>query len=486
MDKNKGFMRIYRKEPVYRPVCERVKDYKQIFVMRNEHDSRAQARRCMDCGTPFCHNGCPIGNFIPEWNKLIFNGNWDHAVRLLQATNPMPEVTGRICPSLCEYSCVLGLNDDAVTVRENELSIAEFGFEKDIIKPRLVGFRSGKKIAVVGSGPAGLSCAQKLNMLGHSVTVFERDEKPGGLLRYGIPNFKLEKSVLDRRIKLWEKEGVFFKTQVNMGIDRAADSLLKDFDAVCLACGCRVPRDISVPGRGLKGVYFAMDYLSQANKTALGERHQSDPIDVKGKRVVVIGGGDTGSDCVGTANRQGALCVTQLEIMPMPPACRTKDCLWPKYPLILRNSSSHQEGCLRRWSIATKAFEAAAGRVNGLLCAKVEWTKESENSCPVMREISGADFKVDADIVLIAAGFVSVEKNALIDSLGLEMDKRGNIKTGPDYMTSKKPVFCAGDMRRGQSLVVWAIEEGLKCAQAINNFITKNNGKERRPGGRPC
>jgi glutamate synthase (NADPH) small chain len=471
MDKHKYFIRTPRKGAEYRPVCERVKDYEQVILMRTQDDSRDQASRCMDCGTPFCHDGCPIGNYIPEWNNLMFLNKWDKALNLLESTNPLPEITGRVCPALCEYACVLGLNDDAVTIRENELNIAEFGFKNNLLRPRTIAKKTGKNIAIVGSGPAGLSCAQRLNAAGHNVTVFERDEKTGGLLRYGIPDFKLEKDILDRRLTLWEKEGVVFKTGFDIGKDCNVEVLSKEFDAVCLACGCRLPRDINIPGRELKGIDFAMEYLSQSNKRVSGEKIGSDIIDAKDKKVVVIGGGDTGSDCVGTANRQGASCVVQVEIMAMPPACRGKEYPWPRYPLLLKNSSSHEEGGKRQWSVLTKKFLGEKGNIRRLSCAKVEFVKDDENACPVMKEIPGSEFEIEADMVLIAAGFVSPEKKGLVDSLGIELDKRGNIKTGDDYMTSKKGIFCAGDMRRGQSLVVWAIAEGLNCAYYMDRYL---------------
>jgi glutamate synthase (NADPH) small chain len=478
MDKNKGFIRTPRKDPEYRPVCQRVKDYSQVALMRSEDGAKDQASRCMDCGTPFCHDGCPIGNYIPEWNNMMFLNNWDKAFKLLQATNPLPEITGRICPALCEYSCVLGLNDDAVTIRDNELSIAEFGLKNNLLKPGHIDKRTGRKIAVIGSGPAGLSCAQSLNSAGHSVTVFERDKKIGGLLRYGIPDFKLEKEIINRRLGVWEKEGIIFKPGIDVGRDYSVEELLEEFDAICLACGCRTPRDINIAGRDLKGIYFAMDYLSEANRRVSGEAKGAVIIDAKDKRVVVIGGGDTGSDCVGTANRQGASCVVQIEIMPMPPECRGKEYPWPKYPLILKSSSSHEEGVERKWSVITKKFIGEKGNVKKLACAMVKLKKENENSCPAMIEIQNTEFEIEADLVLIAAGFVSPERAGLVERLGVALDKRGNIKTGDNYMTSKKGIFCAGDMRRGQSLVVWAISEGLNCAYNIDKYLMGESSLE--------
>jgi glutamate synthase (NADPH) small chain len=467
MDRNRTFIRIPRKAPEYRPVNLRVEDYNQVIVMPSQQDSIQQSSRCMDCGTPFCHDGCPIGNYIPEWNNLMSLSKWDKALKLLHAANPLPEVTGRVCPALCEYACVLGINDEAVSIRENELSIVEFGFKNNLIKPEGTKIKTGKKVAVVGSGPAGLTCAQRLNSVGHSVTVFEKDKKIGGLLRYGIPDFKLEKDILDRRLRIWEKEGLVFKPGVCAGRAQKPEVFFKGFDAICLACGCRVPRDINVPGRNLKGIYFAMDYLSQANKEVSGENIEADVINAGGKKVVVIGGGDTGSDCVGTAKRQGAKSILQIEIMPMPPLCRSQEQPWPKYPMLLKNSSSHEEGCQRQWCITTKAFIGDKQGVKRLLCEKTA----SDKKAPASREGRDTDFEIEADLVLIAAGFVSPEQSGLAGFSGLEVDGRGNIKTGINYMTTKKGVFCAGDARRGQSLVVWAIAEGINCAYYIDKYL---------------
>jgi len=451
----RGFLKIARQGVECRPVCERVEDFEHVSRPRSDKQSEDQASRCMDCGTPFCHWGCGIGNFIPEWNDHLFHGRWNEAVKLLEATNNLPEITGRVCPAICEYSCVLGLNDDAVTIRENELAIAEYGFQNGLIKPVRIRRRAGKKIAVVGSGPAGLSAAAQLNRAGHSVTVFERDENPGGILRYGIPDFKLEKRVLDRRINIWKKEGVIFKTGVNVGVDYSTEKLLDEFDAVLLAGGSRVARDLKIDGRELKGIYFAMDYLCQANRRVSGEKTPLGKlIDAKDKKVVVIGGGDTGSDCVGTAHRQGASCVVQIEILPKPPECRVPECPWPKYPILLKTTSSHEEGGERHWSVTTKRFAGEKGHVKKLYCVK------------------GKDeLEMEADLVILAVGFLHPEHTGLLADLNVEFDRHGNVKTGPDYMTSVKKVFSAGDMRRGQSLVMWAISEGRRAAHFIDKYL---------------
>ncbi len=468
----KGFLKVKRTTAEYRPVCERVKDYRNVSVLRAEDKSREQASRCMDCGTPFCHWACPTGNYIPEWNDLVFHGHWQAALDLLSASNNLPEITGRVCPALCEYACVLGLNDDAVTVRENELAIVEFGFKHKLIRPAPPKKRTGKTVAVIGSGPSGLVCADQLNRAGHKVIVFERDRKMGGILRYGIPDFKLEKSILDRRIDIWKKEGIEFKPGINVGIDYPAEKLLKEFDAVCLCGGSRVPRDLKIEGRQLSGIYFALDYLSASNRGVSGEEILPEQaIDAQGKQVVVIGGGDTGSDCVGTAHRQQAACVVQIEVLPQPPACRPENMPWPVYPLILKTSSSHEEGGQRHWAVLTKRFIGQNGKVNSLECVRVNFEKD-EKGCQQMKEVLGSEFIIPADLVIIAAGFLHPEHTGLLEKLKLEFDQRGNVKTGADYMSSIPKVFSAGDMHRGQSLVVWAISEGRNAAQAIDKYLT--------------
>ncbi|MBU1726798.1 MAG: glutamate synthase subunit beta [Candidatus Omnitrophica bacterium] len=469
----KGFIKVKRKISDHRLVCERVKDFSEVNILPPIEHSKDQASRCMDCGTPFCHWGCCVGNYIPEWNDLAFRGHWEKALLLLQATNNFPEITGRICPALCEYACVLGINDDPVTIRENELAIIEYAFKKGLLKPRHPKKRTGNKVAIIGSGPAGLACADQLNKAGNNVVVFERDDKIGGILRYGIPDFKLEKWILDRRIRILEKEGIKFKVSTDIGIGYPVSKLTREFDAVCLACGSRVPRDLKIEGRGLSGVYFAMDYLIQSNKRVLKEKIVPDKIiDAKGKRVVVIGGGDTGADCVGVAHRQGAACVMQIEIMPQPSTCRTSDFPWPKYPMILKTSASHEEGGKRKWSVSTNKFIGENGHLRRLSCVEVKFENDN-NGCMQAKEVAGSDFEIEADLAILALGFMYPEKRGTVEELGLELDSRGNVKTNGDFMTSAKGVFSCGDMRRGQSLIVWAISEGRNAASAIDKFLEK-------------
>ena len=441
----KGFLKVQREAAAYRSVCERVEDYAEVAILRPEARSKEQASRCMDCGTPFCHWGCPIGNYIPEWNDLVYNGRWKEALELLLATNNFPEFTGRICPAPCEYACVLGINDDPVTIRENELAVIEYAFRHRIIRARAPKRRTGMKIAVVGSGPAGLAAADQLNKAGHNVTVFERDDKAGGILRYGIPEFKLPKALVDRRIGIMKSSGIKFSMGVEVGAGLKASKLRKDFDALCLASGSRVPRDLKIEGRDLEGIHFAMDYLIQSNRRAAGQRIAAkELIDAMGKRVVVIGGGDTGADCVGTAHRQGASCVVQIEVLPRPPEYRPQNYPWPRYPVLLKTTSSHEEGGERHWEVSTKRFAGSSGRVSKLSCSKSD----------------GSQFDIEADLVILAIGFVHPEHSGPVRELSLALDQKGNVSTGPDHMTSLKGVFSAGDMRRGQSLVVWAISEG--------------------------
>lgn len=468
----KGFLKIARQEEQHREVSERIRDFKHVTCLRSEKNSRDQAARCMDCGTPFCHFGCPIGNYIPEWNENIFKGKWETAIQLLEASNNLPEITGRICPALCEHACVLAINDHAVTIRENELAVIEMGFKNGWIKPRVVKTRTGKKIAVIGSGPAGLSCAAQLHQAGHQVTVFERDEKPGGILRYGIPDFKLEKNLIDRRVTLWKKEGILFKTGVHVGVDYPAKKLLENFDAICLAGGSRASRDLPIEGRSLKGIVFAMDYLCQANRKVAGEKVPFDKImDAKGKKVVVIGGGDTGADCVGVANRQLAANVVQIEVLPKPPKHRTEAFPWPRYALLLKTTSSHEEGGERHWATLTQRFIGENGFVKKLSCAKVEWIKVEGKNQPVMKEIPGTEFVIEADLVILAVGFLHPEHSGLLADLRVALDERGNVKTDEHYRTSVEKVFSAGDMRRGQSLVVWAISEGRRAAYCMDQYL---------------
>ncbi|MFH0918474.1 MAG: glutamate synthase subunit beta [Candidatus Omnitrophota bacterium] len=476
MGEERGFLKLARQTSCPREVDERLSDFKEVYKMRSTDQSLEQASRCMDCATPFCHWGCPLGNYIPEWNDYVFKGNWKQAFKLLEATNNFSEITGRVCPGLCEYSCVLGLNDDPITIRENELAVAEEAFKNGWIKPSRLEERTGKRIAVVGSGPAGLSCAVLLNRAGHNVIVFERDNKPGGILRYGIPDFKLEKHILDRRLEIWKEEGVVFKTGVNVGVDYSAHKLLEDFDAVCLAGGSRVPRDLPIEGRDLKGIHFAMDYLSQSNKR-ISQEHllPADLIDAGGKQVVVIGGGDSGADCVGTAHRQGASCVVQIEVLPQPAECRTPDQPWPKYPLLLKVTSSHEEGGQRYWAVLTKRFIGEQGWVKKLACVKVEFKAVSGKTCPVMQEVSGSEFEINADLVILAVGFLHPEHSGLLDDLQIKFDQRGNIFTQENYLTNVEKVFACGDMRRGQSLVVWAITEGRRCAHFMDKYLMQES-----------
>jgi len=463
MGNPRGFLKVKRETGFYRPVCERVKDYQEVIEPRPEWRSRDQASRCMDCGTPFCHWGCPVGNYIPEWNDLVFSGQWKRAFELLDATNILPEVTGRICPALCEFACVLGINDDPVTIRENELAIIEYAFKQGWVKPRLPAERTGKKVAVVGSGPAGLACAVELNRAGYGVTVFEKDDKIGGIMRFGIPDFKMEKGLLDRRIEVWKKEGIKFLTGLNVGVDFSAEKLKTEFEAVVLAGGSRVPRDLKLPGRELKGIYFAMEYLVQSNRRVAGEKiPEKGLIDARGKKVIVIGGGDTGADCVGTAHRQGAECVAQIELLSKPPKQRIQQQPWPNYPFIFKSSTSHEEGGERRWSIATKKFLGEDGKIEKLACIKVD---------EKLKEITGSDFEIEADLVILALGFLHPEKNGLLEKLRVEHDARGNVKTDDNYMTSERGIFSAGDMRRGQSLIVWALAEGQQAAKCIDQYL---------------
>ena len=456
----RGFLKVKRQAAKYRLVCERIKDYREAMLLRSDKDSQEQASRCMDCGTPFCHWGCPIGNYIPEWNDLSFRGRWQEAFQLLSATNNFPEITGRLCPALCEYACVLGINDDPVTIRENELNIIEYAFGAGLVKPHPPKRRSGREIAIIGSGPAGLACADQLNQAGHLVVVFEKDEQVGGMLRYGTPDFKLEKWILDRRLEILKKEGIVFARGMNVGVDYPVKKLSKDFAAVCLATGSRVPRDLKIEGRQLKWIHFALDYLIQANIRVSGQKLAADKlIDAKDKKVVVIGGGDTGADCIGTAHRQGAKCVVQIELLAKPPECRTPDYPWPNYPLLCKTSTSHEEGGIREWSVSTKKFIGEKGWVKKLFCQRVT------------QEASDRKVEIEADLVILALGFLHAEHNGLVGDLGLELDSKGNVKTDENYMTKVQGVFSAGDMHRGQSLVVWAISEGRRVAYSIDKYL---------------
>ena len=455
MGDTKGFLNKKRESAGYRPVGERVRDFREVELAMPEAKSQEQGSRCMDCGVPFCHYACPVGNVIPDWNDLMFRGQWARAVEVLQSYNNFPEFTGRVCPALCESACVLGINDDPVTIRQNEISIIEWGFKEGVIKPFIPKQKTGKRVAVVGSGPAGLAASQQLTRAGHDVVLFEADDKAGGILRYGIPDFKLEKWVIDRRLDLMKKEGLKVETGVMVGKDLPEEKLLKEFDAVCLTIGSRVARDIEVPGRGLKGIHFAMEYLIQSNK-------KEGDITAKDKNVVVIGGGDTGSDCVGTANRQRAKSVTQIEVLPKPPLCRTKDMPWPTHPKTLKTSSSHEEGCDRKWSILTKEFLGEKG------CVKKLRAVEIDNN---MKEIPGTEFGLEADLVILAMGFTHPQHAGLVTDLGLTLGPRGTIYVDNNYMTSKPGIFAAGDASRGASLVIWALYEGRLAAREVDRYL---------------
>ena len=436
----------------------------------------------MNCGVPFCHSGCPLGNIIPEFNDAVYRESWQEAYEILSSTNNFPEFTGRICPAPCESSCVLGINQPPVSIEEIEKHIIEIAFDKGYVKPKVPILRTGKKIAVIGSGPAGLAAAAQLNQAGHHVTVFERDEKPGGLLRYGIPDFKLEKNIIDRRITLMEEEGIVFKCNANVGVNVSINDLTRDYNAVVLAGGSTIPRDLPIPGRELNGVHYAMHFLKQQNKLVAGsdplaqKNIESNVLDhllsAKGKHVVVIGGGDTGSDCVGTSNRQGAASITQFELMPKPPESRTPIMPWPTYPMVLKTTTSHEEGCERQWAVATKEFIGdEKGNLKALKTVELEW--KSEDGRPSkFTERAGSEKIISCELVLLAMGFVAPQKSGMLDTLDIELDERGNVRaTEREFKTNIGKIFACGDMRRGQSLVVWAISEGRECARKVDEFL---------------
>ena len=468
----RGFLE-YKRQPVkYRPINDRVKDYSEIEIPLTPDDLTHQAARCQDCGIPFCHGmGCPVSNLIPEFNELVYLGKWKEACEVLHSTNNFPEITGRICPAPCEAACTLSVNDEPVLIRHIEYQIVERGFQEGWITPVAAGQQTGKRVAVVGSGPAGLAAAQQLARMGHAVVVFEKDEKPGGLLRYGIPDFKLEKWVIDRRLEQLKQEGVQFEMGVNAGIDISARYLQKMFDCVCLTMGSGQPRDLTVSGRGYDNIFFAMDFLSMQNRLNAGEQtDQNNSISAKDKHVVVIGGGDTGSDCVGTARRQGTKSITQIEILPKPPQDRPQDTPWPMWPRTMRTSSSHEEGCQRHWNVMTKRISGVGTRVSKLHCCQVEW--KDNNGCWEMREIENSDFELKADLILLAMGFVHVVHHGLVESLQLKLDQRGNIEVN-NYQTSQPWVFAAGDTVSGASLVVTAINAGRKAADAVDRYLKR-------------
>jgi glutamate synthase (NADPH/NADH) small chain len=465
-----GFMKFDREMPKYRDSKERIKDYKEVYNPLDKEKLKQQAARCMDCGVPFCHNGCPLGNNIPDFNDAVYQGKWEEAIQILSSTNNFPEFTGRICPAPCEASCVLSINNKAVTIEYIEKTIAETAFEKGYIKPTPPKSRTGKRVAIVGSGPAGLAAAAQLNKAGHWVTVFERSDRVGGLLRYGIPDFKLEKSVLDRRLRLMEQEGIIFRTNANVGVNISAQHLQEEFDAVVLTGGASDPRDLPIPGRQFKGVHFAMEFLTQQNKRVAGDRIFSGDILATGKNVLVIGGGDTGSDCVGTSNRQGAKSVTQIELLAKPPVDRKDDNPWPNWPMILVTSSSHEEGVDRQWAILTKEFVGdSMGRLTGLKVVNIEWGAGADGKMG-FKEIAGTEKVIPCELVLLAIGFVGAEKPGMVEELKIELDNRGNIKS-ENYMSTQEGIFAAGDIRRGQSLVVWAISEGREAAKAVDTWL---------------
>ena len=473
-----------RQPPDRRPVIERVKDYRELYARWPEATARQQGGRCMDCAVPFCHTGCPLGNVIPEFNHFVYQGDWENALHSLLSTNNFPEFTGRICPAPCEASCVLGINSDPVTIEYVEKEIADRGYENGWIRPQPPAVRTGKKVAVVGSGPAGLAAAQQLNRAGHWVTVFERADYIGGLLALGIPDFKLDKEVLRRRLDIMEKEGINFETGVDVGADLSAEQLLSDFDAVCLACGSTIPRDLEVPGRELDGVHFAMEYLTQQNKLNAGEQLNGEPrITAEGKRVVILGGGDTGADCLGTAHRQGAELVNQYELLAEPPLQRVVSNPWPQWPMILRSSAAHEEGGVRDYGILTKSFSGSDGKLERLHAVRVEWNQPENGGRPSMTEVPGSEFEVETELVLLAMGFLHPQHEGLLDQLGVEFDGRGNVGIGADRMSSVPGVFAAGDTARGQSLVVWAIAEGRETARAIDAYLMgKSNLPHSLPG----
>lgn len=490
MGKPTGFKEFTRELPAYRDPKVRIGDYKELYVEFSDEKTQIQGARCMDCGVPFCHYGCPLGNIIPEFNDAVYQGDWKLAIEILSSTNNFPEFTGRICPAPCEASCVLGINQPAVAIEHIEKSIIEKAFELGYVKPFIPKERTGKKVAIIGSGPAGLATATQLNKAGHSVTVFERADQIGGLLRYGIPDFKLEKWVIDRRLEVMKLEGIEFKVNHNIGINVDAKELLNQFDAIVLTGGSTIPRDLPIPGRELKGVFPAMEFLSQQNKRVsgikveldhTGKQYKNGDLIAKGKNVLVIGGGDTGSDCVGTSNRHGAKSVTQIELLGKPPVGRDENNPWPLWPMMLRTSSSHEEGVNRQWSLLSKAFIGNdKGELTGLKVVEIEW--KTIDGKPQFVELPETEHVIPCELALLAMGFLFPDKTGIMDQLGLEQDERGNIKT-QNYQTANAKVFSAGDMRRGQSLVVWAISEGREAARAVDVYLMGSSKLETKDEG---
>ena len=472
MGKPTGFLEYDRRLPDTRKPEERINDYKELYIPEGDKLAHEQAARCMDCGVPFCHNGCPLGNNIPDFNDAAYRGDWEAAIEILSATNNFPEFTGRICPAPCESSCVLGINKPPVAIEFIEKSIAEKAFELGLIKPNIPQTRTGKKVAVIGSGPAGMAAAAQLNKAGHSVTLYEKDKYVGGLLRYGIPDFKLEKWVVERRAEVMKQEGVTIVTNTTVGKDVTVQALRENFDATVISIGAGVPRDMPIPGRELKGVHFAMEFLTQQNRENSGEGIDFDNrISASGKNVVVIGGGDTGSDCVGTSVRHKAKSVLQIELLGQPPLNRTEDNPWPHWPLILRTSSSHEEGCERDWSVMTKAFIGdEKGNLKAIKIVRIEWVPSKDGGRPGFVEVEGTEQELPCELALLAIGFVGPQQNGLLKDLNLEFDERGNVKC-QDYQTSDEKIFAAGDVRRGQSLVVWAISEGREAARKVDEYL---------------
>jgi glutamate synthase (NADPH/NADH) small chain len=474
MGKPTGFKEFTRELPTKIAVTERKKNYNEFINLLPEQKLNEQSARCMNCGVPFCHNGCPLGNIIPEFNDAVYRKEWKDAYEILISTNNFPEFTGRICPAPCETACVLGINQPAVTIEEIEKHIIEIAFEKGFVTARKPNIRSGKKVAVIGSGPAGLATAAQLNYAGHEVTVYERDPKPGGLLRFGIPDFKLEKNIVERRISLLEEEGVRFICNANVGVNIRVNDIMRDYHAVVLAGGSTIPRDLTIPGRNLKGVHYAMDFLKQQNKRVSTIEIEEEDLMASSKNVIVIGGGDTGSDCVGTSNRHNAKSVTQFELLPKPPEARADYMPWPTYPMLLKTTTSHEEGAERIWGVATKAFIGDdKGNLKALQIVDLEWSSSADGSPSKFIEKLGSEREIPCELALLAMGFLHADPSGIIDELGVQLDERGNVKaTEQQYQTNIAKVFTAGDMRRGQSLVVWAISEGRECARKVDIFLT--------------